>query len=45
MATRLIVTVCARFRVEMRLRTLFQTRTLAAMARWINFAGSAPATS
>ena len=36
MATRLIAGVRGRFGVEMRLRTLFQTRTLAAMARWID---------
>jgi FkbM family methyltransferase len=36
MATRLIAGVRARFGVEMRLRTLFQTRTLAGMARWID---------
>jgi FkbM family methyltransferase len=34
-ATRLIAQVRDRFGVEMRLRTLFQTRTLAGMARWI----------
>jgi FkbM family methyltransferase len=44
MATRLIAGVRARFGVEMRLRTLFQTRTLAAMARWIDDAGPADAT-
>jgi FkbM family methyltransferase len=43
-ATRLIAGVRARFGVEMRLRTLFQTRTLAAMARWIDDAGSTPVT-
>ena len=44
MATRLIAGVRERFGVEMRLRTLFQTRTLAAMARWIDDAGPARAT-
>ncbi len=34
-ATRLIARVHADFGVQMRLRTLFQTRTVAAMARWI----------
>jgi acyl carrier protein len=34
-ATKLIARVRARFGVEMRLRTLFQTRTVAALARWI----------
>jgi FkbM family methyltransferase len=43
MATRLIAGVRARFGVEMRLRTLFQTRTLASLARWIDDAGLAGA--
>ncbi|HSU16592.1 MAG TPA: FkbM family methyltransferase [Longimicrobium sp.] len=34
-ATRLIARVRERFGVEMRLRTIFQTRTVSAMARWI----------
>lgn len=41
LATRLIHRVRERFGAEMRLRTLFQTRTLAGMARWIEEAGSA----
>lgn len=44
MATRLIAGVRERFAVEMRLRTLFQTRTVAALARWIGDAGAARAT-
>lgn len=39
-ATRLIARVRERFGVEMRLRTLFRTRTVAAMARWIEEARS-----
>jgi acyl transferase domain-containing protein len=35
-ATRLIAGIRERFGAEMRLRTLFQTRTVAAMARWID---------
>jgi FkbM family methyltransferase len=40
-AAQLITRVRARFGVEMRLRTLFQTRTLAALARWIADAAAA----
>ncbi|MBB4636978.1 FkbM family methyltransferase [Longimicrobium terrae] len=36
LATRLMARVQDRFGVRMRLRTLFQTRTVAAMARWID---------
>jgi FkbM family methyltransferase len=42
-ATRLIARVREQFGVEMRLRTLFQTRTVAGMARWIRDAAAAPA--
>lgn len=40
-ATKLIARVHERFGVEMRLRTLFQTRTLSGMARWIEDAAAA----
>jgi FkbM family methyltransferase len=40
-AARLIARVRERFGVEMRLRTLFQTRTAAALARWIEEASAA----
>lgn len=36
LATRLMARIHDRFGVRMRLRTLFQTRTVAAMARWID---------
>jgi FkbM family methyltransferase len=41
LATRLIARVRELFGVEMRLRTLFRTRTVAAMARWIEEAAAA----
>ena len=41
-ATRLIARVHDAFGVQMRLRTLFQTRTVAGMARWIEENASAP---
>jgi len=41
LATRLIARVRELFGVEMRLRTLFQTRTVAGMARWIEEAAAA----
>ncbi|MBW3570676.1 MAG: FkbM family methyltransferase [Gemmatimonadetes bacterium] len=42
LATRLIARVREAFGVQMRLRTLFQTRTVAGMARWIEEAAAAP---
>ncbi|MDB4947738.1 MAG: hypothetical protein JWM27_387, partial [Gemmatimonadetes bacterium] len=43
-ATKLIARVRTGFGVEMRLRTLFQTRTVAALARWIENAAAVTAT-
>ena len=41
-ATKLIARVRDRFGVQMRLRTLFQTRTVSGMARWIDESAVAP---